>query len=217
MLIHFWACILLRTFIKMYLFISTGLYINLNVKIYINVKSYPACPVSSLDLQDSQNIPLTPSQQQLYIERVGFILFLSTRSRPDLSFPVNYYYLSLFMTKAKQHNLNFSCKALKYIWQSRHLTLTFNGQRGIHFSIMVNSSYASHSSRKSYHEFCVPVNSSSSSCFSTSKKSPLLSLSSIEAEYIGMCKASKIIIWLRKLLLELGLPPTSPTIFHEKI
>ena len=57
--------------------------------------------------------------------------------------------------------------------------------------------------------------SNSGSCFSTSKKSTLLALSSFEAEYIGMYEVCKIILWLRQLLLELGFPPTSPTILHE--
>jgi len=89
--------------------------------------------MSSLDLQDTQNIPLTSSQQQLYMqtEIVGFMLFLSTRPRPDLSFPVNY--LSLFMTKANQHHLDLSYTVLKYIWQSRHLILNFNIHLDINF------------------------------------------------------------------------------------
>ena len=66
-----------------------------------------------------------------------FYVILSTRS-PNLSFPVNY--LSLFMTKANQHHLDLSYKVLKHIWQSLHLTLTFNGHLGINFSIMVDSS-----------------------------------------------------------------------------
>ena len=43
----------------------------------------------------------------------------------------------------------------------------------------------------------------------------LLALSSTEAEYIGMYEASKLIMWLRQFLLELGFPPTSPTFLHE--
>lgn len=69
--------------------------------------SYPTCPMSSLDLQDSQNLPLNPSQQQIHMQIVGSMLFLSTRSRlTDLSFHINY--LSHFMTKAQQQYLDMS-------------------------------------------------------------------------------------------------------------
>jgi hypothetical protein len=59
------------------------------------------------------------------------------------------------------------------------------------------------------------MNDQSGSCISVSKKSTLLALSSTEAEYIGMYEASKLIMWLRQFLLELGFPPTSPTFLHE--
>jgi len=47
------------------------------------------------------------------------------------------------------------------------------------------------------------------------KKGTILALSSTEAEYIGMYEASKIIIWLRQILSQLGYPPTEPTILYE--
>ena len=175
--------------------------------------SYPICPMSPIDFQDSTNIPLTPSQQKLFMQIVGSLLFLSTRSRPDLSFAVNY--LSLYMTQGTQHHLDLCYKVFQYIWQSRHLTLTFNGTKGLNFYIMVDSSYASHTDRKSHYGFSVHMNDQSGSCISVSKKSTLLALSSTEAEYIGMYEASKLIMWLRQFLLELGFPPTSPTFLHE--
>jgi len=117
----------------MYLVVSTWLYLKLNVFRSIPDSSYP---MSSLDLQDSHIVPLTPSQQKIYMQIVGSLLVLSTRSRPDLSFPVNY--LCLFMTKGTQ-NLDLCYKVvLQFIWQSRHLTLNFNGATGIKFSVMVS-------------------------------------------------------------------------------
>jgi len=104
--------------------------------------------MSSLDSQDSTDVPLTTSQQKLYIQFVGSLLFLSTRSRPDLSFAVNY--LSLYMTQGHQHHLDLCYKVVLYLWQSRHFTLTFNGTKGITFYVMVDLSYASHSDRKSH-------------------------------------------------------------------
>jgi len=80
---------------------------------------------------------------------VGSVLFLSTRSRPDLSFVVNY--LSLFITKANQQHQDIGYKLLKYLWVTRHLKLTFNGSLGVNFYVMVDSSYASHLDRKSHH------------------------------------------------------------------
>ena len=165
------------------------------------------------DMFDPTPIPLSPSQQKILKQLVGSVLFLSTRSRHDISFVVNY--LSLFMTNANQNHLDLGYKLLKYIWTTKHLSLTFNGSLGINFYVMVDSSYASHSDRKSQYGISVHMNSKSGSCISISKKGTILALSSTEAEYIAMYEASKIIMWLRQFLQELGYPPPTPTILYE--
>ena len=84
-----------------------GYIVNLMTRFGIDTTSstsFPTTPMSQLDMQDPLPVPLTPSQQKNYMQIVGSVLFLSTRSRPDLSFSVNY--LSLFMTKASQHQLD---------------------------------------------------------------------------------------------------------------
>jgi hypothetical protein len=77
---------------------------------------------------------------------------------------------------------------------------------------MVDSSYASHDDRKSHYGFSIHMNQTSGSCVTVSKKSKLIAFSTTEAEYIGMFEASKLIMWLRQLLNELGYPPPSSTI-----
>ena len=47
------------------------------------------------------------------------------------------------------------------------------------------------------------------------KKRTILPLSSIEAEYVAMYEASKIIMWLRQFFHELGYPPSTSTILYE--
>jgi hypothetical protein len=178
-----------------------------------SISQVPTCPMSPSDFIDPTPVPLTPAQQQLYMQLVGSVLFLSTRSRPDLSFVVNY--LSLFMSKADQVHLDIGFKVLQYIWKTKDLTLNFNGNLGVNFFVMVDSSYASHVDRKSHYGISIHMNSNSGSCVTISKKGTITALSSTEAEYIGMFEASKVIMWLRQLLTELGYPLTSPTIMYE--
>ena len=59
------------------------------------------------------------------------------------------------------------------------------------------------------------MNSQSGSCIPLSKKGTILALSSTEAEYIGEFEASKLIMWLRQLLTELGYSSTNPTVMYE--
>ena len=41
-----------------------------------------------------------------------------------------------------------------------------------------------------------------------------MALSTTEAEYIAAVEAGKEIVWLRKLLLEMGFPSTAPSVLH---
>ena len=52
------------------------------------------------------------------MKMAGSILFLSTRSRPDISFHVNY--LSLFMTSATIRELHLARRVLQYIGHSKN-------------------------------------------------------------------------------------------------
>ena len=99
------------------------------------------------------------------------------------------------MTNATQNHLELGYKLLKYIWTTKHLSLTFYGSLGINFYVIVDLSYyASHIDRKSQYGISVHMNSKSGSCISVSKKCTILALSFTEAEYIAMYEASKIIM-----------------------
>jgi len=170
-------------------------------------------PFSQYDLTDDNPSTLSKQDQSLYMQIIGSLLFLSTRSRPDISFHVNY--LSLYMKSATQHQLKLAKRILAYIFHTQDIHLHFHGQEGLNFFAYVDSSYASHSDRKSQFGISIHINNSSGSCISISKKAKLLALSSTEAEYLALFEASKTIMWLRQFLTELGYPPSTPTIIYE--
>ena len=47
-----------------------------------------------------------------------------------------------------------------------------------------------------------------------SKKQESIALSSVEAEYIAACEASREVVWLRELLSDLFEGPMDPTMIH---
>jgi hypothetical protein len=119
------------------------------------------------------------------------------------------------MKSATIRQLHLAKRVLQYSGYSKNLSLQFNGQSGINFHVLVDSSYASHDDRKSHYELSINLNKFSGSCITISKKAKLLALLSSEAEYLALFEASKTIMWLRQFLEELGYPPTSPTVVHE--
>ena len=131
---------------------------------------------------------------------VGSLLYLSTRSRPDLSFRTNY--LTIIC-----HHLHIAYKILRYLSNTKSYQLQFNGQ-WINFNDMVDSSYVSHVDRKSHFGITVHLNSVSGSCITVSKKGKLLTLSSTDHWHLNLlCGFAS--------LLELGYPPSNPTILYE--
>ena len=42
-----------------------------------------------------------------------------------------------------------------------------------------------------------------------------MTLSSTEAEYVALCEATTEVVWLRRLLREIGFPQSEPTIMYE--
>ena len=47
-----------------------------------------------------------------------------------------------------------------------------------------------------------------------SKRQPIVTLSTTEAEYVAMAEAGKSLLWLRGLLEDMGFPQQGPTVLH---
>ena len=92
-------------------------------------------PFSQYDLTDNNPSSLSKQDQSLYMQIIGSLLFLSTRSRPDISFHVNY--LSLFMKSATEHQLKLAKRILAYIFHTQDIHLQFHGQAGLNFLLML--------------------------------------------------------------------------------
>jgi hypothetical protein len=103
------------------------------------VSKYPLqIPFSTYDLTDANPSSLSKQDQSIYMQIIGSLLFLSTRSRPDISFHVNY--LSLFMKSATHHQLKLAKRILIYIFHTKDINLQFNGNSDLHFHAYVDSS-----------------------------------------------------------------------------
>ena len=106
--------------------ISSGYVATLLERIQIDKISskYPSkFPFSYYDIADEHPVPLSKQDLSLFMKIVGSLLFLSTRSRPDISFHVNY--LSLFMKSATIRQLHLATRVLQYIGNSKNLSLQF--------------------------------------------------------------------------------------------
>lgn len=129
-------------------------------------------------------------------EAVGSLNYLSTCTRPDISYAVNRCARAMQNPK-KQDWINVK-RIFRYLQKTKSLGITYS-KGGLNLIIgYSDASYAPESKdRKSTSGYVFIKNGGAISW--KSKRQPIISLSSMEAEYIALNTAGKEGIWLRKL------------------
>ena len=154
--------------------------------------------------------PLDPSTHP-YMSLVGSLLWASL-TRPDIATAVG---------RACQHSKNptaahwrAALRILKYLYHSRTLGLRYViGVRPARVSAFADAAFANEASRRSRYGFAVFVGSCLVSWLT--KSTSMVCLSTAESEFIAATEAAKDVIWLRGVLNELGLLPSSPSVIYE--
>jgi hypothetical protein len=127
-------------------------------------------------------------------------------TRPDIAFAIST--LSQFMEAPRTTHWKSVKHVFRYLKGTRDLQLVLGGDsdRLLGYS---DADHASQTHRHSINGFAYFLGDGSISW--SSKKQPVITLSSTEAEYIALTHAAKEAIWLRKLLSELSNAPDEAT------
>ena len=136
-----------------------------------------------------------------YQKLVGKLIYL-TMTRPDISYVVQC--LSQFMHAPLQSHMNLGLRVLKYLKLAPGSGIGFNKtQNGFGVVAYSDSDWAKCPlTRKSVSGYCVFVDGNLVSW--KSKKQATLSKSSAEAEYRSMASATCEVMWILKVLEDLG-------------
>lgn len=136
-----------------------------------------------------------------YREAVGSLLYLSARTRPDLSFAVNF-------EARSNENPTANCiinvkRTLRYLKDTVNLGLFFKNKGNINvLNVYTDSDYAGDKeTRKSTTGYVCFLNDGSVSW--CSRRQPIVALSSTEAEFIAAAEALKEVIYLKNVIEEL--------------
>lgn len=161
--------------------------------------STPADP--GLKLTKPEGQPTTEELKLPYRELVGALTYLSTATRPDISFSVSC--LSQFNNCYRQVHWKAAKRVLRYLKGTKDLGLTYGSDKK---SVQgyVDADWGNCSNdRRSYTGYVFIFNGGPVSW--DSKKQRTVALSTTEAEYMGLSEVAKEAIYLRGLLSELGL------------
>ena len=144
-----------------------------------------------------------------YAQIVGSLMYASTGTRPDISYTVST--LARFM--ADPHPIHFDAakRVLRYLKGTKDLRLTF----GLNDDGLVGYTDADWASQAHRHSISGSVFLVSGGAISwSSRKQPIVALSTTEAEYIAASDACRELLWLRALSSELNVSFDSSTILH---
>lgn len=157
----------------------------------------------------SSSVPISPLE---YLAVVGGINYLTQFSRPDC-----YYALSVVAQKCSKptrSDFNLCLRILAYLIDTRHVQLTFN-RTAIQPVFYADAAFNCYPDARSHYGYIGCLAEGDGSFIVDSKKTTVTALSSTEAEIIGCCECVRTVVWVRRLLAELGTPISAPTVVYQ--
>ena len=131
-----------------------------------------------------------------YSEAIGSVLWPVVVSRPDAAYAVSI--LSQFIQNLGPAHWEGVKRVINYLGSTKDLWLTFGGGREGAVKGFCDADWASQKHRHSISGFSFHYGAGAVSW--SSKKQPVVSLSSTEAEYVAQTHAAKEAIWLRSFV-----------------
>ena len=165
----------------------------------------------SLDSAQVLTISLTAAEKTKYREMIGCLMYTAVMTRPDIAFAVSN--LSQYLNAPRTTHLHAVTRVFRYLSGTKELKLILGGKDSTILGYS-DSDWASQIHRHSISGFAFFVGKGVVSW--SSKKQPIITLSSTEAEYVALTHASKDIIWIQKLLKDFAsiFPYSLPTILN---
>ncbi|WJZ97833.1 hypothetical protein VitviT2T_016408 [Vitis vinifera] len=146
-----------------------------------------------------------PADKQRYQRLVGKLIYLS-HTRPDIAYAVSV--VSQFMHRPSEGHMDAVMRILRYLKSSPGKGLMFSKNGHLKVVGYTDVDWAGNiTDRKSTAGYFTFVGGNLVTW--RSKKQKVVALSSAEAEFRGMVKGICELIWLKKLLAEIGVAPSS--------
>jgi hypothetical protein len=149
----------------------------------------------SFDSPQVSAISLTATEKTKYREMIGCLMYAAVMTRPDIAFAVSN--LSQYLDAPRTTHLHAVTRVFRYLSGTKELKLVLGGSDTTIVGYS-DSDWASQIHRHSISGFAFFVGKGVVSW--SSKKQPIITLSSTEAEYVALTHSSKDIIWIQKLL-----------------
>lgn len=158
------------------------------------------CNAVSIPMSDTkENIDSLEDKVFPYRELIGSLLYLSSKTRPDICFAVNY--LSRFMNNPTRSNIIAAKRILRYLRGSSDAKLTYGINTDNEGELIgyTDADFAGDvTTRKSTSGYIIFYNGGPISW--SSRKQSMVTLSTTEAEFIAATECCKELIYLKRIL-----------------
>jgi hypothetical protein len=147
-----------------------------------------------------------------YCAIVGKCMYLSTCTRPDISYAVRE--LARYMSNYGTRHYAAAKHLLRYLKGTSSRGILYGNVDNMTpiFRSFADSDWATSANRKSISGYLIECGGGPLAW--SSKQQTLIALSSCEAEYIACTHCARQIIWLRALFTELGYPQEQATVLY---
>jgi hypothetical protein len=152
----------------------------------------------SFDSPQVSSISLTPTEKTKYREMIGCLMYAAVMTHPDIAFAISN--LSQYLDAPCTTHLHAVTRVFRYLPGTKDYKLVLGGPDTTIIGYS-NSDWASQTHHHSISGFTFFIGKGIISW--SSKKQPIITLSSTGAEYVALTHASKDIIWIQKLLTDL--------------
>ena len=147
-----------------------------------------------------------------YQSMVGSLLYVAVATRPDTAQAVGD--VAKFSSKPSEAHLTAVKRILRYLKGSMDIALTYKKSEGGQLTGYSDADYAGDLDDRHSTSGNVFLMSCGSISW-LSKKQPVVTLSTTEAEYIALNTATQEAVWLRQLLLDFGVQQDQATTIME--
>ncbi|CAI7812143.1 unnamed protein product [Closterium sp. NIES-53] len=148
-----------------------------------------------------------------YPELVGCLMYLMTRTRPDLAYPLSILARYIAPGRHRPEHMAVAKRELRYLCSTSGLGLVLGGRSPVVLTGHADASWVDDlATERSSQGYTFSVGSGSVSWRSTRSSSVLSS--SCEAEIYAGAMAAQELRWLTYLLTDLGEPPRSPPVLY---
>jgi hypothetical protein len=190
-------------------------------------------PMSENWTHDDNSELLSDEDKTVYVHQLMQLVYLASHSRPDISYATNT--LSAFLQKPTDsaalalkrimrylrgtwdfglHYIKSNKTPILFVNDPRNIEAPTMTQLGLEVVGYADANYGPLPDRKSRTGWCFMLGGAVTTW--SSKKQPVISLSSTEAEYYALGDGVKEALWLRELLTEIGFIHDKPmTLFQD--